>query len=305
MAFTQGNIVSVHDLSKEDLLHILKVAKDMEENVEKDLLKDKILATIFYEPSTRTRLSFVSAMEQLGGEVLGFSKAATSSAKKGESLWDTMKVVEGYADGIVIRHPLEGSARLASEATEIPVLNAGDGSNQHPTQTLLDLYTIQKEKEDLEDLKVGILGDLKYGRTVHSLISAMSYFNPEFYFVAPDALQLPSQYLEELDKESIPYTLEEDLNKVISELDVLYVTRIQEERFADPQEYERYKGTYQIDKSILPKAKKDLKILHPLPRVDEISPELDDTKHAVYFSQAANGVHVRKALLATLLGDIE
>ena len=305
MNFKNRDVISIHDFSKDELLYVLKVAKLMEKKPNPSLLKDKLLATLFFEPSTRTRLSFTSAMEQLGGKVMGFSTSAVTSIKKGETLWDTIKMVDSYADVITIRHPLEGSARLASEASSKPVINAGDGANQHPTQTLLDLYTIQKVKEKLDGLHVGMLGDLKYGRTVHSLATALSHFKPIFYFIAPQALQMPQTYIDQLKGKKIKFVLESNLAKVSKMLDILYVTRIQKERFADPVEYEKYKGVYKLDTSLLPNIKKDMKIMHPLPRVDEIDKSLDDTGHAVYFEQAANGVPVRKALLALVLGKIK
>ncbi len=302
MKFPHRDIISINDFSKEDILSVLDVAKKMEKKASPTLLKGKILATLFFEPSTRTRLSFVSAMEKLGGQVIGFGSPDSSSIKKGESLWDTVKMTDKYADIIALRHPLEGSARLASEASSKPVINAGDGANQHPTQTLLDLYTIQKAKGTLNNLKVGILGDLKYGRTVHSLAIALSHFNPEFTFIAPDALQMPRSYLDMLNKKKIRYRVTQQMMEPLGGLDILYVTRIQQERFPDPLEYERYKGMYKVDKKILGHIKKDMKIMHPLPRVDEIDPALDSTEHALYFEQAANGVPMRQALLAILLG---
>ena len=304
MNFKNRDIISIHDFSKDELLYILKISKLMEKKPDSNLLKDKILATLFFEPSTRTRLSFTSAMEQLGGKVMGFATSTMTSIKKGETLWDTIKMVQAYADVIAIRHPLEGSARLAAEASSKPVMNAGDGVNQHPTQTLLDLYTIQKVKGRLDNLHIGILGDLKYGRTVHSLAVALSHFNPKFYFIAPQALQMPQSYLDELKEKKIKFVTESNLMKVSKKLDVLYTTRIQKERFADPIEYEKYKGVYKLDSSLLSNIKKDLKIMHPLPRVDEIDPSLDKTDHAIYFEQAANGIPVRKALLALVLGKI-
>jgi|TARA_Y100000310_G_scaffold112098_2_gene110534 aspartate carbamoyltransferase catalytic subunit len=304
MNFKNRDIISIHDFSKQELLYILKISKLMEKKPNPDLLKDKILATLFFEPSTRTRLSFASAMEHLGGKVMGFASSTMTSIKKGETLWDTIKMVESYADVIAIRHPLEGSARLSSEASSKPVINAGDGANQHPTQTLLDLYTIQKVKHKLDNLSIGMLGDLKYGRTVHSLTTALSHFNPKFYFIAPQALQMPQSYLDELKEKKINFTLESNLLKVSKKLDILYVTRIQKERFPDPVEYEKYKGVYKLDTSLLGNVKKDLKIMHPLPRVDEIDESLDKTEHAIYFEQAANGIHVRKALLALVSGKI-
>jgi aspartate carbamoyltransferase catalytic subunit len=243
-------------------------------------------------------------MEQLGGQVLGFATPAVTSAKKGETLWDTIKMVEQYTDVIVIRHKIEGAARLAAEAASIPIINAGDGANQHPTQTLLDLYTIKKAKGTLENLNIGIVGDLKYGRTVHSLAIAMSHFNPKFYFIAPDALKMPQKYLEELKEKKIKFYETSNLLKYSKKLDILYVTRIQQERFPDPLEYEKYKGVYRLNKGLLEHVKGDLKIMHPLPRVDEIDKSLDETEHAIYFEQAGNGIPVRKALLALVLGKV-
>ena len=305
MNFKNRDIISIHDFSKDELLYVLKIAKLMETTHNPNLLKDKILATLFFEPSTRTRLSFLSSMEQLGGKVMGFATAGMTSIKKGETLWDTIKMAQAYADVIVLRHPLEGSARLAAEASSKPIINAGDGANQHPTQTMLDLYTIQKVKGKLTNLNIGMLGDLKYGRTVHSLVIALSHFNPKFYFIAPKELQMPQAYLDDLKEKKIKFVTESNLMKVSKQLDILYVTRIQKERFADPIEYEKYKGIYKLDTSLLPHIKKDLKIMHPLPRVDEIDKSLDETDHAVYFDQAANGIPVRKALLALILGKIK
>jgi aspartate carbamoyltransferase catalytic subunit len=303
MTFKGRDIVSIRDFTKDDLLHILEVAKDMEGD-KPQLLAGKILSTLFFEPSTRTRLSFESAMCRLGGSVIGFSDEKVSSVKKGETIWDTAKMAEQYSDVIVIRTPIEGSARLAAEATSVPVINGGDGANQHPTQTLLDLYTIQKAKGQIERLKVGFLGDLKYGRTVHSLAIALSHWGVDLYFVAPDALQMPEQYIKDLRESGIGCSQTSDVFSVSKDLDVLYVTRIQQERFPDPLEYEKYKHAYRLDLSLLDHIKKDLKIMHPLPRVGEISPELDDTDHAVYFEQAGNGVTVRKAILALVLGKV-
>ena len=305
MDFKNRDIISINDFSKEDLLYILKAVRQLEQKPKGNLLKGKILAALFFEPSTRTRLSFISSMEKLGGEVIGFSTANVTSIEKGESLWDTIKMTDQYADIIVIRHPLEGSARLAAEAASVPVMNAGDGSNQHPTQTLLDMYTIQKTKGKLDNLHVGFVGDLKYGRTVHSLAIALSHFNPTFYFIAPDALQMPENYLDELYQKKIKYYKTSDLNRFSKEIDVLYVTRIQKERFSDPLEYEKFKDVYRIDEQFLHNVKKDLKIMHPLPRVGEIDKSVDKTPHAAYFEQAANGIPVRKALLALVLGKIK
>jgi aspartate carbamoyltransferase catalytic subunit len=301
MTFKGRDIVSIRDFTKKDLLHILKRSKEMEVS-QPNLLAGKILSVLFFEPSTRTRLSFESAMCRLGGKVIGFSDEKVSSVKKGETIWDTVKMADRYSDVIVIRSPIEGSARLAAEAASVPVINGGDGANQHPTQTLLDLYTIQKAKRRLNGLNIGFLGDLKYGRTVHSLAIALSHWDVELYFIAPDALQMPEQYLKDLREKGIRCIQTSDVFSVSEELDVLYVTRIQQERFPDPMEYERYKHAYRLDRSLLEHVKKDMKIMHPLPRVGEISPELDETSHAVYFDQAGNGVTVRKALLALVLG---
>lgn len=305
MDFKNRDIISINDFSKEEILHILKLVRQVENRPKASILKGKILATLFFEPSTRTSLSFSSAMEQLGGEVIGFSNANVTSIQKGESLWDTIKMTEQYADIIVIRHPLEGSARLAAEAASIPVINGGDGANQHPTQTMLDLYTIQKTKNKLDGLHIGFVGDLKYGRTVHSLVIALSHFNPTFYFIAPDELQMPESYTDELFQKKIKYFKTADLNRFAKEIDILYVTRIQKERFPDPLEYEKFKGIYKIDEQFLQNVKKDLKIMHPLPRVGEIDKAVDSTSHAAYFGQAANGIPVRKALLAMVLGKLK
>ena len=304
MSFKGRDIVSIRDFSKGDLLHVLKVSEEMEGD-KPTLLAGKILSTLFFEPSTRTRLSFESAMCRLGGKIIGFSDEKVSSVKKGETIWDTAKMAEQYSDVIVIRTPIEGSARLAAEATSVPVINGGDGANQHPTQTLLDLYTIQKAKKNIDGLKIGFLGDLKYGRTVHSLAIALSHWNVDLYFIAPDALQMPDHYLKDLQEVGIGCSQADDVFAVSKDLDILYVTRIQKERFPDPLEYEKYKNAYRLDRSLLSEIKDDMKIMHPLPRVGEINPELDDTNHAIYFEQAGNGVTVRKALLALVLGKVE
>ena len=305
MEFKGRDIISIRDFSKKELLYLLSAAKKIEKNPDSNLLKNKIAALLFFEPSTRTRLSFDSAMKKLGGETIGFAKADVTSIKKGETLWDTIKMVEQYSDIIIMRHPIEGAARLASEAASIPVINAGDGANQHPTQTLLDLYTIQKEKGKLENLNIGFLGDLKYGRTVHSLAIALSHFNAKMFFISPKALKMSNSYLDELKQKKIKFTEVQDVFKVSKQLDVLYVTRIQKERFPDPLEYEKYKNAYRLDKSLLEKSKKNLVIMHPLPRVGEINPELDETPNAAYFKQAGNGIPVRQALLSLVLGKIK
>jgi len=303
------DVISIRDFSKKDIEHVLKTAEKLENELKKrgalDYAKGKILATLFFEPSTRTRLSFESAMHRLGGNVIGFAEASTSSVKKGESLRDTIKTVEQYSDVIVIRHPKEGAARLAAEVAEIPVINAGDGSNQHPTQTLLDLYTIKKEFGGIDGLKIGLLGDLKYGRTVHSLSEALAFYDIELYLISPELLKMPRHIIEELREKGVKIYETSDLEKVIGELDLLYVTRIQKERFPDEQEYLKVKGSYVIDCALLARAKEGLKIMHPLPRVDEIHPEVDKSKHAIYFRQVFSGVPVRMALLGLTLGVVE
>ena len=307
MKWKKKHIISINNFSKEELLYVLRVAKqfDGKRKRRKLLLKGKIMGSLFYESSTRTKLSFHSAIKELGGKVVGFSEPKRSSFLKGESVYDTIKMVESYSDVIVIRHFIEGAARLASEVTSVPVLNAGDGANEHPTQTMLDLYTIQKEKRKLDNLHIGLVGDLKYGRTVHSLTRAMSLFKSTFYFIAPHALAMPSEYLKLLDDKKIKYHRTENLEKYISNLDILYITRIQKERFPDEAEYEKYKNIYVLTKKSLRQVKKGLKIMHPLPRVNEIDPEVDKTKYAVYFQQAANGIPIRKALLCLIMGVIK
>jgi aspartate carbamoyltransferase catalytic subunit len=305
MDFKGRDIISIREFSKDEILYILDIAKSMEAKTDYKLLSGNVMASLFFEPSTRTRLSFESSMNQLGGRVIGFADAGVTSGTKGETLYDTIKMVEQYSDVIVMRHSIEGSARLAAEAADVPVINAGDGANQHPTQTLLDLYTILKHKGTLEGLNIGICGDLKYGRTVHSLAIAMAHFGANMYFIAPDALQMPKVYIEELKEKGIKIVMAKKIEDVSKELDILYMTRIQKERFADPVEYQRLKGAYQIGLKLLERSKEDLKIMHPLPRVDEIKPELDSTPNAVYFEQAGNGIHVRKALLALVLGKVK
>jgi len=295
------HLISIDDLSKDDIIYILDKAEEFEEIAKgkrSNILEGKILANLFFEPSTRTRMSFEVAMKRLGGEVLNMTAQEASSIAKGETLADTVRVVSKYADAIVIRHPLEGSARLAAEFSEVPVINAGDGAGQHPTQTLLDLYTIRKESR-LEGLKIALLGDLKYSRTVHSLIKALTLFNAKIYLISPESLRLPEEFLEELEGDIEVVNLED----VIGEIDVLYVTRIQKERFPDEEEYRKVAGSYKITLDILKDAKDDLIIMHPLPRVDEIDPAVDKTKYAKYFDQAFYGVPVRMAILTEVMLD--
>lgn len=296
------SLISIHDFTKEEILHILDVAKEFEQNKSQRILQDKVVATLFFEPSTRTRLSFETAANRLGARVIGFSDAGNTSVSKGETLKDTIKMVSNYVDIIVMRHPLEGSARYASEVASVPVINAGDGANQHPSQTLLDLYTIRQTQGRLDNININMVGDLKYGRTVHSLLQAMSHFSPKFTFTAPEELKMPKEYKDFLDKKGIPYTERLELDKGISETDILYMTRVQQERFSDPMEYEKVKNVYSLTASMLDGAKPNMKILHPLPRVTEISQDVDDTPHAYYFKQAENGMYVRMAIIAYLLG---
>ncbi len=307
VSFKNRDIISIRHFNKEELLYILDLARRMDLVDHTDMLRGKVLASLFFEPSTRTRLSFESAMKRLGGMVIGFAEPGVTSAAKGESLSDSVRIIEGYCDIIVLRHYLEGSAQLAADVVEIPIINAGDGANQHPTQTFLDLYTIQKTKGTLEGLTIGFLGDLKYGRTVHSLAYALAYFGAEMYFVSPPSLRLPADFLETLKDRKVKCYEHESLAGISKRLDVIYCTRIQKERFADPIEFEKVRGVYRLSKTTLEEfgIKDDLKVLHPLPRVDEMDDSLDATDFAVYFHQARNGVPIRKALLAAVLGAIE
>ena len=299
------DIISMNDMAKEEIMEILRLAKKIENTPEEEKLKilsGKIVSTLFFEPSTRTKMSFESAAYRLGANVLQLPPAEYSSLKKGESFSDTIKMVESYSDVIVVRHPFDGAARLASVTSRKPVINAGDGSNQHPSQTLLDLYTILEEKGTLENLSIAFVGDLKYGRTVHSLMRALTHFNPTVYFVAPQILQMPDYLLENLRKNNIKYEILSDFRDCLDKIDVFYMTRIQKERFLDVDEYEKLKGVYIINKkNIIGKCKEDMIILHPLPRVDEISTDLDSTKHALYFKQAKNGIPIRQAMMLKVL----
>jgi aspartate carbamoyltransferase catalytic subunit len=306
LEFEDRDIISIKDFSREEINHIFKVAKSMEPLATKSstMLRGKILATLFFEASTRTRLSFESAMHKLGGSTIGFAEAEIASVKKGENLADTIRTVENYADVIALRHPLEGAARLAAEFAKVPILNGGSGAEEHPTQALLDLYTMNKEKGKIDGLKVAFVGDLRYGRTVHSLAYALSLYDIELYLISPETLRMRREVLQTI-KEKIPVVEKTNLEKIIPLVDVLYVTRIQKERFPDPVEYAKVKGSYKIDLQTLSEAKKDLTILHPLPRVDEIAPEVDNSPFARYFQQVWNGVVVRMALLALILGAVK
>lgn len=296
------SLISIHDFSKEEILHILEVAREFEQNKSQTFLSDKVIACIFFEPSTRTRLSFETASNRLGARVIGFPDAGNTSVRKGESLKDTIKMVSNYADLIVMRHPLEGSARYASEVASVPVINAGDGANQHPTQTLLDLYSIRETQGTLDNLTINMVGDLKYGRTVHSLLQAMSHFSPSYIFTAPEELKLPEEYKTFLQQNHIPYTETLDLNEYLQSTDILYMTRVQQERFTNPMEYEKVKNIYRLNAAMLNGVRDNLKVLHPLPRLTEIANDVDETPYAYYFKQAENGVYVRMAIIAYLLG---
>lgn len=291
------SLVSITDYSKEEILEVLEIASGFEKNPNCQLLEGKVVASLFFEPSTRTRLSFETAISRMGGRFVGFSDASSSSTSKGESLKDTIKMVDNYCDLVVMRHPLEGSARFASEVADVPVINAGDGANQHPTQTMLDLYSIYKTQGRLENLTICMVGDLKYGRTVHSLLQAMSHFNPTFYFISPKELEMPPAYKLFLDKLHIPYYEHRELDEVINRADILYMTRVQRERFADPVEYEKVKNVYILRNSMLEGTRENLRILHPLPRVNEINEDVDANQKAYYFQQALNGVYTRQAII--------
>ncbi|MGF1909040.1 aspartate carbamoyltransferase [Vibrio kasasachensis] len=299
------HIISIPELSRTELELIVQTAGQLKAKPNPELIKNKVVASCFFEPSTRTRLSFETAIQRIGGNVIGFDNAGnTSLAKKGETLADSVQVISTYVDAFVMRHPQEGAARLASEFSNgVPVINAGDGANQHPTQTLLDLYTISETQGRLDNLNVAFVGDLKYGRTVHSLTQALAKFNNiRFFFVAPEALAMPDYLCEELDEAGIQYSLHVDMESVIPELDILYMTRVQKERF-DESEYAHIKSAYILTASMLEDARENLKVLHPLPRVDEITTDVDKTPHACYFQQAENGVYARQALLALVLNQ--
>jgi aspartate carbamoyltransferase catalytic subunit len=298
------SLVSINDYSPEEIIQILDLAERFEEETPKGLLKDKVISTLFFEPSTRTRLSFESAVNRLSGRIVGFSEAANSSVSKGETLKDTILTVSNYSDLIVIRHPIEGSARYASEIATIPVVNAGDGANQHPTQTLLDLYSIRKTQGTLDGLNIFMVGDLKYGRTVHSLVIALSEFNTTFNFISPTELGVPEGYKMILEKKGLKYYEHTDFSEIISRADIVYMTRVQRERFSDPLEYEKVKNIYILRQSMLEKTKDNMRILHPLPRVNEIDTQVDNSPKAYYFQQALNGVFVRQAIISSILGLI-
>jgi len=296
------SLVSISDYTKEQQMRVLDVAEEFEKNPRQNLLNNYVVATLFFEPSTRTRLSFESAVSYMGGKIIGFSDTSSTSVQKGESLRDTIKTVANYSDVIVMRHPKEGAARFASEVSKVPIINAGDGANQHPTQCLLDLYSIRKTQCTLDGLNIAFVGDLKYGRTVHSLTQAMCQFKSTFHLVSPPELKLPSSVKMTIKEKKLEYIQYTELDEVIPKVDILYMTRIQKERFADPMEYEKIKNSYILKNDMLHKTKSNLKILHPLPRVNEIDEDVDDNKRAYYFQQALNGVYVRQALLTLILG---
>ncbi|MDT8782901.1 MAG: aspartate carbamoyltransferase [Candidatus Bathyarchaeota archaeon] len=306
MDFEGRDIISIEDFSQQEINHILDVAKNMEAYAKtgSEILKGKILATLFFEPSTRTRLSFETAILKLGGSYIGFAEPDLTSARKGENIADTIRTVENYADVIALRHSLEGSAKLAADFSSVPIINAGTGAEEHPTQALIDLCTIRKDKGKIDGLKIALLGDLRYGRTVHSLAYALSLYNIELYLVSPENLRMRKDVLQTI-KNRIKVTENSTLEGIIPQIDVLYVTRIQKERFPNAAEYAEVKGAYRIDLKTIEKARKDMIILHPLPRVDEISPEVDSTPQARYFQQVWNGIVVRMALLSLVLGAIK
>ena len=297
------SLVSISDLSKEEIVGLLNKAAEFEKNPNQRILQGKVVATLFFEPSTRTRLSFETAVNRLGGRVIGFSDAKTSSQSKGETLKDTIMMVSNYADVIVMRHYLEGAARYASEISPVPIVNAGDGANQHPSQTMLDLYSIYKTQGTLENQVITMVGDLKYGRTVHSLLEAMRFWKPRFNFVACEELKMPDKYKRFCEMHGIEYRETTDFSEdVINESDILYLTRVQGERFSDVLEYERTKSLYTLHNDMLKNSKPNLKVLHPLPRITEISQDVDDNPKAYFFQQAKNGLYARQAILCRALG---
>lgn len=299
------DLLSMRDLNKEEILNFMKIAEKIEKGKIKPDMSKRIAALIFYEPSTRTHFSFATAMKKLGGQTITMRGTASSSVQKGESFADTLQTIAQYSDIIVIRTAIEGSARYAAEAVDIPVINAGDGANQHPTQALLDLYSIIKTQGTLENLTIGIVGDLKFGRTVHSLVQALSDFDPKFYFISPSFLKMPEHIKDDLKEKEIEFEELKDIEDKIDKMDLMYVTRIQKERFADPEDYEKVKDSYILTKAMLENVKNSFKVLHPLPRVNEISTDVDDTKYAYYFQQAKNGVYMRQAIISILLGGVK
>ena len=296
------NLISMRDLTKEEILHLMETASKIEAGKIVPDMTRKVAALLFFEPSTRTMFSFDTAMKRMNGQTIIMSGTKNTSAKKGETFADTLETIAQYADIIIMRSPTEGAARYASEVVDVPVVNAGDGANQHPTQALLDLYSIIKTQGSLENLKIGLAGDLRFGRTVHSLAQAMAVFGAEFKFISPSFLEMPQYIKDDLDEMGIKYEECDDVEGNIDDLDILYVTRIQRERFADPEDYEKVKGSYILRKNMLTNVKENFKVMHPLPRVDEIHTDVDDTEFAYYFPQAKNGVYTREAIIHLLLG---
>ena len=300
---TKKNLVTIAHLSKEELMYMMEMAGEFEKHPNRKILDGRVVATLFFEPSTRTRLSFETAANRLGARVIGFTDPKVTSSTKGETLKDTIMMVSNYADVIVMRHYLEGAARYASEVSPVPVVNAGDGANQHPSQTMLDLYSIYKTQGTLENLEILLVGDLKYGRTVHSLLMAMRHFNPTFHFIAPKELAMPEEYKVYCREHGIRFTEQEEFNEhAIAQADIVYMTRVQRERFTDLMEYERVKDVYILREKMLRNAKANMKILHPLPRVNEIAYDVDENPHAYYFEQAHNGLFAREAIICDVLG---
>lgn len=296
------NLISIRDFSKDEMLHVLDIASEFEADREQNFLAGKVIACLFFEPSTRTRLSFEAAVNRLGARVIGFPDNRNTSQTKGETLEDTIKIVSNYVDMIVMRHPQAGAADVAASVASVPVINAGDGANQHPTQTLLDLYSIQKTQGRLDDLVIDMVGDLKYGRTVHSLTEALSLFDTKFVYTAPEELRMPQKYLDLLESRHITYVQTDDIEYALNDCDILYMTRVQQERFSDMDEYNKVKDVYRLSASMLGGVKKNMRILHPLPRVNEIATDVDSTPYAYYFQQAGNGMYVRMAIISYLLG---
>lgn len=296
------DLISITDYSKAEYMEIMRLAAEFEENPDQDLLRGKVVASLFFEPSTRTRLSFEAAINRLGGRIVGIADPDSSSAVKGETLHDTIRMISNYVDLIVMRHPLEGAARYAAEIAGVPVINAGDGANQHPTQTLLDMYSILKTQGSLDNINIFMVGDLKYGRTVHSLLMALSSFeNPIFNFIAPEELQMPEEYKMHLREKDIRYFEHREFTDIISEADIIYMTRVQKERFSDPIEYEHVKNVYILRSDMLKNTKPNLKILHPLPRINEIHTDVDQNEKAYYFTQALNGMYTREAIITHIM----
>ncbi len=299
------NLVSINDFTREEIIKITELAARFEADPHQQVLAGKVIASLFFEPSTRTRLSFESAINHLGGRVIGFSEVSNTSLSKGETFHDTITTISNYCDMIVMRHYIEGAARYAGEISRVPVVNAGDGANQHPSQTLLDLYSIKKTQGRLDHINITMIGDLKYGRTVHSLLQALSHFSPTFTFVAPDELKMPEEYKRFLDAKGIPYTETREILPAINDADIVYMTRVQRERFSDPMEYERMKNVYVLKNDMLQGTKPNMRILHPLPRVGEIDPDVDTNPKAYYFQQTENGVYTRMAIISYLLGVVK